>query len=223
MKKLAIAATFALLMGCVLGAGTALAQANVTVDPAALTLGYMNVSNLPAPDGDGAFQFGGAWGLPDLTAVFTGPIVTLGPNTIGDPDPYWYIDGGGPGAAGNKIMEANVYAEDASLNGQNVTFSGTVVDNSLTSAHTVIAFIKDFAPDYSSFETNTVVLSAEGAFSVSLATINDPARHVQYGFQMVGVNVWVTDVGPFGTMTIGPDGAVATETQSWGNIKSLFR
>jgi hypothetical protein len=37
---------------------------------------------------------------------------------------------------------------------------------------------------------------------VSLTTINDPARHVQFGFQTIGVNVWATDVAPFGSMVI---------------------
>jgi len=214
-----------------LSAGIAQAEVPVTVDPSEIALGHMNVFNLPAPDGDGAFQFGGGWGLEDLTAVWNGPQVTLGPNTIDDPNEYWYQcvdpveppDCGGPGAPGNKIMEANLYAEPAGLSGQTVTFSGVVTDITLTEAHTVIAFVKDFAPDFSSFEQDFVVLDSEGAFSVSLATINDAGRHVQYGFQMTGVNVWVTDVGPFGSITIGPDGAVAAETETWGSIKSLYR
>ena len=35
-----------------------------------------------------------------------------------------------------------------------------------------------------------------------MPTIPVPGRHVQYGFQMVGPNVWVTDVGPFGNVQI---------------------
>ena len=182
----------------------------------------MNVFNLPG--NGGAFQFGSVWGFADLTASYSGSVLTLGPNTIGDPDPYWYIGGGGPGAPGNKIMEANAYAqEDGPLAGQTLTFSGIVLANTLTSAHTVIAFVKDFAPDFSSFNQNTVALTTPGLFTVSLATVNDPARHVQWGFQMVGVNVWVTDVGPFGTMTIGPDPVTPTGATSWGRLKTLYR
>jgi len=220
MRTIATAATLALLIAVLGLAVPAQAQTTVTVDPAALTLGYMNVFELPV--NGGAFVFGSTWGLPDLTAVFSGSNLTLGPNTINDPDPFWYIGGGAPGSPGNKIMEANCYAEDTgTLNGQTVTFNGMVLANSLTSAHTVIAFVKDFAPDYSSFNQNTVVLSATGPFSVSLATINDPGRHVQWGVQMTGVNVWPTDVGPFGTMTLGPQ-AVPTEATTWGRLKSLF-
>lgn len=219
MKTRVIATVLTLL---ILGAGMAHAQLNVTVDPAAINLGFMNVFLLPA-DG-GGFEFGSVWGFADLTAVYDGNILTLGPNTIGDPAEYWYIGGGGPGAPGNKIMEANSYAQlDGGLGGQTVTFSGTVTDYSLTDAHMVRVFIKDFAPDFSSFVESAAVLSAEGAFNISLATIDDDARHVQWGFQMIGVNVWATDVGPFGTISIGPDGAVATESASWGDVKSLYR
>src|SRR5688572_6870270 len=63
---------------------------DVTVDPARITNGFMNVFNLPPPDGDGAYQFGSSWGFADLTASFSGSDLTLGPNTIGDPNEYWY-------------------------------------------------------------------------------------------------------------------------------------
>ena len=222
MKTRAIVAMFALLIPVALsafGAGAAFAQTSVTVDPAAINLGYMNVADL-----GGGFQFGSGWGLPDLTAIYDGSVLTLGPNSIGDPDPYWYIGGGGPGAAGNKIMEANCYGQtDGPMAGQTVVFSGTVIDNSFTSAHIVKAFVKDYAPDFSSFVESSITLSAEGAFTVNLATIADPTRHVQWGFQTIGVNVWITDVAPFGTMSVGPDGAVATENASFGGVKALYR
>lgn len=225
-------ATALAVVACAIGAVTAHA-ADVTVDPAKINLGFMNVSNLPPPNGDGAYQFGSPWGFGDLTASYSGSDLILGPNTVGDPNEYWYRcvgsatppNCGGPGAPGNKIMEANAYAEvnDGSLAGQTVNFTGVVLSNTLTPAHVVYAFIKDFAPDYSSFVGNVVALTTTGTFSLSLNTINDPARHVQYGFQTVGVNVWVTDVGPYGTMVIGPDAAVPAEKNSWGRLKALYR
>jgi hypothetical protein len=57
---------------------------------------------------------------------------------------------------------------------------------------TAVAFVKDFAPDFSSFVASTVALPA-GVFSVSLATIADPARHVQWGFEVIGPDVWAGD------------------------------
>ncbi len=176
------------------------AQVTYSVDPGASWLGYMNVFELPS--NGGGFVFGSGWGVGDLSATFSGPTLTLTPNTIGDPSPFWYVGGGGPGAPGNKIMDANFYQEfTGPLAGQTVTFTGIVQANTLTSAHTVVAFIKDFAPDYSSFVSNIIPLTS-GVFSFSLDTINDPARHVQFGFTMNGVNVWATDVGPYGTVQI---------------------
>ncbi len=185
-------------------AGASVAQAaSVGVNEGAAWLGYMNVFNLPA-DG-GGFQFGSPWGPADLNSNFNLGTheLTLSPNTIGDPNPYWYIGGGGPGAAGNKIMEANLYQEFTDVyNGQVMTFSGTVLSNTFTSAHKVYAFIKDFAADYSSFNESRVELTAAGAFSIDLATLGVAGRHVQWGFQTVGVNVWSTDTAPFGNMVI---------------------
>jgi hypothetical protein len=169
--------------------------ATVSVDPGAAWQGFMNVFNLPSAGG--AYQFGSPWGVSDLTATFSGPVLTLGPNTIGDPNEYWYQNTsglatapnfGGPGQQGNKIMEANMYVETTGVHvGTNLVFTGEVLSNTFTGSHSGIVFIKDFAPDYSSVVETTAPLSP-GVFSISLNTINDPARHVQYGFQVKGVN-----------------------------------
>ncbi len=176
----------------------AAADVNVGVASALPWIGYMNVSNLPSAGG--AFQFGSGWGTADLVAVFTGEVLKLSPNTIGDTNEYWYqgagTNPGGPGAPGNKIMDANMYVQDDALAGSTVNFSALVLDNSFTSAHSSVAFIKDFAPDYSSFTTTTIALTP-GVFSISLATVGG-GHHIQYGFETVGVNVWVTDTAPFG-------------------------
>lgn len=182
-------------------------RADVTfgVDNSTATwLGFMNVYELPA--NGGGYVFGSSWGVPDLVATFEdmAHTLTLSPNTIGDPDPFWYIGGGGPGAPGNKIMEANLYQEiNGGLGGQTLTFEGTVLSDTFTSAHSTRVFVSDFAPDYSSRIDSFFDITASGDFSVSLATIDDPTRHVQYGFQTTGVNVWVTDVGPFGNVVVG--------------------
>jgi len=182
-------------------------RADAGVNPGDAWLGFINVSNLPQTDG--AYQFGSPWGTADLTAVFSSSVLTLGPNTIGDPDPYWYIGGGGPGAIGNKIMDANMYVETTGVySGQTLTFSGNVLANTLAgqvdqlgNGWTSVAFIKDFAPDYSSFVSTTIPLTP-GAFSISLALDPDSARHIQYGFETIGPCVWATDVGPYGNIQI---------------------
>ena len=207
------------LAACALSAGIARADVIVTVDPVAITNGYMNVFDL-----SNNYQWGSGWAPVDLTATWSGNDVTLGPNSIGDPNPYWYTPSGGPGAVGNKIMEANLYAEQTGpLAGQTVTFKGCVLANSLTPAHVATAFIRDFAPDFSSFNTTIIPLPTSGHFTLSLATVNDPARHVQYGFQVRGACVWVTDRGPFGSATIGTESATPAQPKSWGRLKSLYR
>jgi uncharacterized protein (TIGR03382 family) len=165
--------------------------------------GFMNVFNLPSAGG--AFQFASGWGVPDLRTTFNDPSqqVTMLPNTINDPNGYWYIGGGGPGAAGNKIMEANLYQQlsDGSLSGTTVTFNGFVTANTLTAAHEARLFIRDFAPDFSSFNETIVSAPASGAFSLSLVTLPGAGRNVQWGMQLKGVNVWATDTAPFGSIT----------------------
>lgn len=171
-------------------------------------LGYMNVFELP--ENGGGYVFGSNWGVPDLVAAFDDPngTLTLAPNSVNDPNPFWYLPEGGPGSTGNKSMEANCYYEvsDGSLSGVMVTFEGTVVSNSFTSSHAARIFIKDFAPDYSSFNQQIIDL-VPGAFSVSLETEPDPARHVQWGFQVTGPCVWITDVAAYGTAVIEIAGA----------------
>lgn len=222
--------TMLLMVACLVSVGTAQADINVTVDPAEMTFGFMNVFNLPA-DG-GAFQFGGGWGFADLVASFSGDELTVSPNTIGDPNEYWYKcvgsavppNCGGPGAPGNKCMEAIAHAQkdDGSLSGDNVIFSGEVLAHSFTAAHTVTAFIRDFAPDFSSFTETTLLLTGPGPFSISLVTNPDVTRHVQYGFITKGENVWAGDEGPFGSVTIGPVGPTPAEESTWGGIKSVL-
>ena len=190
---------------CVLAPSTTYADETVTVDPGQAWEGFMNVFEIdragatPAP---GAFVFGSGWGLADLTAEFSGAELILGPNSIADPDEFWYEGGGAPGALGNKWMDANAFVNvtDA-LGGMNVTFEGSVISNTLTDAHTATVFIRDFAPDFSSFNEITAALTP-GDFSITLATDPGAGRHVQYGFNFQGENVWVTDRDPFGTVVI---------------------
>lgn len=199
------AAVVAFGMAMASGAGAA----DVTIDSATMNNGYMNVFELPS--NGGAYVFGSGWGIADLNATFpNSSTVTFTPNTIGDPASFWYTPSGGPGATGNKIMEANLYAQpaDGTLSGQTITFKGNVSAFTLQTGtnpntdFTFKAFIRDFAPDYSSVVETSIPITSTGEFSAVLATINDPARHVQYGLQMKGPDVWVTDVAAKGSVTV---------------------
>ncbi|MBS0189561.1 MAG: PEP-CTERM sorting domain-containing protein [Phycisphaerales bacterium] len=196
MKKMIVCAAV-----CVAAAS---AQAVVVnVDPSGPGyLGYMNVFELPS--NGGGYVFGSPWGTPDLTATFDDGLhtLTLGANHINDPSPFWYTPSGGPGATGNKIMQANLYHEVTdSYSGQTVTFEGTVLSNTFDSAHVGKLFIRDFAADYSS-SVDTFIDMNVGNFSFSLNTLAGPGRHVQWGFQVTGPCVWVTDVDAAGTAVI---------------------
>src|SRR5262249_18291557 len=115
---------------CAIVAADAARGATVGVNPGAAWQGYMNVFNTPQTGG--GYQFGQPWGTADLCATFSGPTLTLSPNTIGDPASYWYSPSGGPGAVGNKSMDANFYVETTGVyTGQTLTFEGTVLANTL--------------------------------------------------------------------------------------------
>lgn len=217
MKRICLALLSAALIVPAAGAAT------VTVgDSTAGWLGFMNVTEL-----DSSPAFANGWGVADLVATFDDGAgeLTLTPNTIGDPNEYWYqnttgmaadpVNPGGPGQAGNKIMDANLFiqVDDDSLAGTTVTFEGEILSNSLTDDHETIIFIRDFAPDFSSF-TESTALATPGAFSIDLATDPGLGRHVQYGFATKGVNVWVTDVAPFGSVVIAAGNAIPEPTSA---------
>lgn len=168
-------------------------------------LGYVNVFELP--ENGGAYVFGSAWGVPDLVANFDDPNnkVTFRATPIGTGDAFWYKNGtGGPGAEGNKLVEANLYIQmdDDALAGQTMTFEGDVLSNTFVAGREAYIFIKDFAPDYSSFN-QTIIPAVPGPFSISLALEPDLGRHVQYGFQNVGANVWPSDIALAGNVVYG--------------------
>jgi beta-glucanase (GH16 family) len=172
----------------------------VTVDPAEQWLGYINVFDLPQ-DG-GAYQYGSSHPTADLRAVFSGPVLELYPNSTSDASTYWYVGGGAPGNPGNKRVDANMYVEKTgALSGRKVIFQGSVLSNTLTSAHNGTVFIRDFAPDFSSSNSVTAPL-VNGFFHISLDTDPGAGRHVQYGFQISGPNVWSTDAGPYGSVRV---------------------
>jgi hypothetical protein len=218
MKKSACA-----LLCVLVGASSAQAVVVTPADGSAPWLGFMNVFELPS--NGGGFVFPSGWGVSDLRAQFSPTTLTLFPNSIGDANPFWYTPAGGPGSTGNKIMEANLYLETTggALSGQNVTFQGNVLSNTFTSAHEVKVFIRDFAPGFSSVVETIVPLSSTGAFSISLDTINDPARIVQYGFQVKGQNVWITDIAPFGNMVIAVPAPGAAALIGLGGLVAIRR
>ncbi|MEX0678334.1 MAG: PEP-CTERM sorting domain-containing protein [Pirellulales bacterium] len=206
MKKLLI-----IIAVAVTGATGASAQIFKTINSSEMNTGYMNVFEL---DGT-TFVLGSGWGIGDLNSTYnSASSVTMSPNTIGDPNSFWYTPSGQVGALGNKIMEGNLYGQQTgTYAGQTVTFAGSVTSFSLSTnaagiPYQLTAFIRDFAPDFSSFATSTQAITSTGDFSINLAAISDPARHVQWGLQIKGPNIWPTDsaqLGVAGSATVVPE------------------
>ena len=178
-----------LLVLCLVGR----VQADITVrvDPSATWNGYMNVFEIPA--NGGGYLWGSTWGTVDLRATFGGDknYLTLAPNTnCYNPDDAYWVN---PDGSGNKLMEANFFQEWAGsgLAGQTVTFEYEVVENTLMSGHTAVAFIKVLDPGngYAAVQSTTANL-AVGANTLTLYV--DPATAnsiTQVGFSMTGVDV----------------------------------
>ena len=169
------------------GSAVQLNAQTVTVDPTLLTLGYMNWS----PVAGDAAGYGGSgssgWGLSALQASFSGTTLTINPNVNtydGVGDNYW-VNADGSGA---NLMDANIYNETTGTYvGTTLTFTFDVVADTLASPYSSQAFIKDFAPDYSSF-TSAIVPLTSGVETISLLTSANAGDHVQFGFETFGPN-----------------------------------
>ncbi|MFM7243996.1 MAG: DUF1559 domain-containing protein [Planctomycetaceae bacterium] len=64
------------------------------------------------------------------------------------------------------------------------------------------AFVRDFAADYSTFSYSEVPITSTGTFAVRLDAIDDPTRHVQWGLQTTGPDVWITELPSKGTVVV---------------------
>jgi len=171
-----------------------LARANAqtyTVDPTQTWVGYMNVFELPS--NGGGYDFGSPWATADLDANFAaGPAnpLTLTPNdNIDRTDPidaYWWQAPNTGTSAGNHTMAASMYVEDSGFAGGTVHFTGNVLQNTLVSPYTCVAFIDDFTPSFSLVSSVTSADLGAGVFNIS-NTIT-PGDVLQYGFITTGPN-----------------------------------
>jgi hypothetical protein len=161
------------------------AQTNVTVNASAEWAGGMLVfENNPTQD----YLWYSDWGINDIKTVrnTTDNTVELYPNynVYNATDAYW-----ANGELGNKIMQGMSFVIDDSLMGEDLTFSGTVVSNTLTDGYTVYAFIKVLAADWSLIHEQPFPLNGPGNFTVALNTAQYAGGvHIQYGFSVKGLN-----------------------------------
>jgi hypothetical protein len=175
------------------------AQNTIEVDANAAFVGYANVFDLPA-DG-GAYVFGDVWGVPDLKTVIDAGAgtITLQPNfSAWDPaDPFWVV-----GGEGNKTFEGNTYVEDSSLTGEELTFIGGTVSNTIDAGYEVVAFIKVFNADFSVLKIETASLVAGENFSITYTDVEPADAVVQYGFQVTGPNADPADEAMLGSVVV---------------------
>ncbi|MDG0974612.1 MAG: T9SS type A sorting domain-containing protein [Crocinitomicaceae bacterium] len=202
---------FYFLVGALLTSFSTLSQNVVEVNASDNWVGYMNVFEL-----GGNYVFGTGWGVPDLktTADLTGNQVILQPNfntyenavNSGDPGEIAFWTDGADG--GNKIMEANTLVEPgAGFNEQDLTFSGSVVSNTLDAGYEASFFIKalDPAAGYSDALGGSKIfpIPASGNFSVSVTAAEVPAGLIiQYGFTVVGINANPTEEANLGSIVM---------------------
>ena len=187
----------------------------VTVDVTAAWKGYLNVFNT-----GGGYEFGSEWGISDLKSTVGATNITLQPNyntytnslTGSNADKAFWTnsaDGGvTPGPLGNKNMEAVTFVEPgATFNGKDLTFSGTVVSNTINSGYTAKFFIKalDPAAGYADALAGAKMfdLPASGNFTVS-ATAAQLASGliVQYGFVIMGLNANPVNEAAYGSVVV---------------------
>lgn len=188
-------------------------QSTINVSASYTWIGYMNVFQLNGT----SFEFGSAWGVPDLKTVLSVPAntISLSPNfnLYNATDSYW-----ANGAIGNKICEANTYVQNDALANQVLTFKGKVISNNLDSGYTAIAFIKAFSSDYSAVLVNITIPLAVGEFSITTTTPLPAGSHPQYGFQIKGLNGNPANEVSLGKVVVGVS-TLSTAKFDTSNIK----
>lgn len=201
---------FTFLLSILISTTVIFGQNNVEFSASDNWIGYMNVFNLP--ENGGAYEFGSAWVVEELQTLINVAenSMSLQPNynvyANGPTDAYWVDQ---TTLAGNKEMEALTFVEPgASFNGQDLTFSGNVLMNSLAPGYTAKFFIKALDPnnDYQDAlgGSKIVDLPADGSFSVTATAAELAAGLViQYGFSIYGVNANPDDEASLGSVRIG--------------------
>lgn len=177
------------------------AQTTVSIGSDAELVAYANWYQL---DGT-TYVAGDVWGLNDLkTTVNNDNTLTLYPNfsTYGTGEPGYWTNGD----IGNKIFEGNTYVEANELIGQNVTFEGTTVANTLADGYEGVAFIKILSADFQLLQYLSVPLVTGQNFSITSQTANVAgAAFLQYGYSVTGLNANPAQEAALGNAIVSPE------------------
>jgi hypothetical protein len=173
----------------------------VTADPANAWGGFMSVFDLEDDGTQGGYVYGSGWAVADLQTTLNvdTPNIILEPNfntyanainsgEVGELE-FWTNGEGG----GNKFMEATTQVESfEAYNGADLTFTGTVLENTLVDGYTAVYFIKCLDPNNGYQDTlggDYVFPIVAGEFSVTVDGSMLPAgKLVQFGFTVYGPN-----------------------------------
>ena len=190
----------------------------VTADPANAWGGYMSVFGLNEDGTQGDYVYGSGWGVADLQTTLNVDI----PNIILEPNFNTYANAIADGSAGeldfwtdgagggNKFMEATTQVESFDIyNGADLTFTGTVLENTLVDGYTAVYFIKCLDPNngYSDMLGGAYVFPIEaGEFSVTVdGSMLPEGKLVQFGFTVYGPNANAENAN-HGRVVIGEQG-----------------
>lgn len=190
-------------------AGALAITSPVGVDPGRTWLAYAAYFKLPAQGGDFVFSEYFGEDTAQLQGGFTGDVATLAPNRrgvhvvdTGNPffDFWWAPDGNG-GYTANMSALSQFYAQDDSLAGTTVQFSGQVLSNSLAAPHTANAIVVEtVGENYALVGRSQVPLVAGQAFQVSRDIA--AGHHVGYGIEVWGPASPDASLGSLGSVSV---------------------
>jgi len=225
----------------VVGLGTFGVQAAnqyVVTDPNFAFYGYENVftnglnATIQPPYvsqflGSGGGGKGGAF--PNNSSVDTSGTLTIGADDWPDvtspynTDTLIWADASGTSAAICKTI-SDIYSENTSFNaGDSVTFSGTLMTDTLASPYkdNAILFIKDYDTSWGYHglvSVNINTLTNGQAFSLTMPSIYGKNDHIQYGLEWSGPPVRAANAASYGAAMISTNGGMLNPPQPPTNI-----
>ncbi len=222
------------IMAVALIGGSVRADLDLSVDPGATQLAWVNAYNIS--DDTFAWDFGYN---PDLTtSAFIGNTQVLGPNTdiytangggtAGENASWFTGDGSG---TQTKYITALTYHEADSSSGTTVNYDYSVLANTLlANGYTGQGFIKVLDPDagWATVQTDYLDLTTLGAKSQSLLIGDGGATYVgtpkvQVGFAITGLYVDPATAAGLGTVEVIPEPATLGLIGLFGAGLLLFR
>ncbi len=233
----------------VVGLGSFGAQAasqNVITDPNYTYNGYENVytNGLTSTTGTAYISqyLGTGKVFTNNSSIDASGTITIGADDWPDlavpynTDTLIWADNSGTSAAICKTI-SDIYTENASFSaGDSVTFTGTLVTNTLASPYSqnAIIFIKDYDTSWGFhgiYSVSISTLTNGQVFSVTLPSVFGSGDHVQYGMEWAGPPVRSANAASYGMAMISTNGGVIAPpgnvyvgidpSQAWAGFRNV--